>query len=196
MSRVRWDTRLLALVVAGAVALAAAGVLGYVTVRDAGDTDTDDGPDVVARSADTRPETRRVVSRRGGFVVRVPVDLEVRRMRGAVHVTDPRRSLVVRVGPFGAGSLDASTRQLLGTIRDDYTGVRVLGRQRERVDDRPALVSYGRARNADGVRLRFAVVMVRDRPRNYAIATFAAAGTDPAAVLPRVGAVIDSFRVR
>lgn len=183
------------LVAAGAVALAAAGVLGYVTVRDAGGAE----PQVVARSGEgteAGPETRRVVSRPGGFAVRVPVDLEVRRMRGSVRVTDPTRSLVVSIGPFEGGSLDAATRQLLGTIRDEYTRVRVLGRQRARVDDRRALVSHGRARNTEGVRLRFAVVMVRDRPRNYAITTFAAAGSEPAAVLPKVEMITDSLRLR
>jgi len=186
----RYDVKLAGLVAVSLLGLAAAGLLGYVTVRDVGA----EQPPSASAPPSAGVDTRRVASRAGGFSVRVPRDMRVRRLDGSLFLTAPEGTLSVTVGPFRGGSLREAGRRLLGSVRAEYSRVRVNGRTRTRVGGRPAILSHGRATNDDGVRLSFAVVMVRGRPRNFAITTFADAKADPTAVVPRAEAITRSFR--
>ena len=70
---------------------------------------------------------------------------------------------------------DDASRAVLRRVRSSYDGVRVTTTRRDRVGGRPALSTYGRATNRSGTELRFALVVVRAKPRNYGIASFTAA---------------------
>ena len=49
--------------------------------------------------------------------------------------------------------------------------------------------------NAKKVQISFVNVVVKAKPRNYAINAFTAADSDPLFVVPRVNAIIDTFEV-
>jgi hypothetical protein len=183
------DLKTVALVVVGVLALAGAGWFGYLTLGG-GD---DDGTAAAASPL----ATRRVVSTAGGFSIRVPEDLTVTRASRSVRLTSRGKDLVVSVGPIGAGRLPRATAAFLDTVRSGYAHTTVLGHRKERVDGRKARTTYGqvRARNG-GPRLRFVVVTVAARPHNYALTAFTAHDSDPAVVLPRVDAIVNSFHVR
>ncbi len=182
------DPKAVALVVVGLLALAAAGWFGYLTVRG-GRTD--------ATAAAAPVHTRRVVSKAGGFSLRVPTDLAVTRASRSVRLTSRGKDLIVSVGPIDGGRLPQATSALLGTVRSGYAHTTVLGHRKERVDGRRARTTYGQVRaKKGGPRLRFVVVTVAARPHNYALTAFTAHDSDPSVVLPRVDAIVSSFHVR
>lgn len=174
------------LVALGVVALLVAGLLGYVTLRDSGGTS-----DQAAAAVDTRA----FVSQAGGFSLRVPADLKVAQSGSTARFTSADKDLVVSAGPIASGPLQSATVTFLDTVRQGYPDVKWLGSHKERVDGRPALDTYGQVRNAKGVPLRFVVVTIAARPRNFAVTAFTAHDSDPAVVLPRVDAIVNSFHV-
>jgi hypothetical protein len=183
--RDRWLTVLVAV---GVVALLAGTALGITALRS---DDADEAPAAAPRKAAL---TKRVESAKGGFVLRAPTAMRVKREGRVVRLTSRDRALVVTVGPGEPGTLPAASKQLVGRIRSSYSSVQVIGRRNETVDKRTALTTYGRATSGK-VKLRFAVLVVKARPRNYAITTFTAAGSDPKTVLPAVNQVVGSFHV-
>jgi len=168
----------------GLVALLAAAYFGYLTVRG---RLTDAAPEAVA------VRTRTVTG--PGFRIGVPASMTVTRRHGTLTLADRAHSLVVTVGRTTEGPLRHAARDFVGSLRDGYRRVRVLGQQPQRVAGRPALATYGHAVNAHGARIRFVTVAVRARPRVYAITAFAAYGSDPTRVLPRVNAIASTFRL-
>ncbi len=187
----RRDPTFVALVALGALALLGGGLFAYVTARDTlrgtGDT-TDPAPAAL--------HTHRFASKAGGFSLRVPTDLTVKRSGAGARFTSADQDLVVSVGPIPGGPLRSATRGFLDTLRKSYPQVQVLGRRNERVGGHRALATYGRTRNAGRIPLRFVAVTVAARPRNYVLAAFTARDTDPTVVLPRVDTIVNSFRVR
>lgn len=182
------DLKTVTLVVVGVLALAAAGWFGYLTLRGGADDGTAPAASPLA--------THRVVSKAGGFSLRVPKDLTVTRASRSVRLTSRGKDLVVSVGPIGGGRLRHATSAFLDTVRSGYARTTVLGHRKERVDGRKARTTYGQVRaKAGGPRLRFVVVTVAARPHNYAVTAFTAYGSDPARVLPRVDAIVSSFHV-
>ncbi len=199
------DRRLVVLLAVGVVALLAGSGLAWA-IWDRGEESTPTraasapGPSSSApdSSGSTTAETvagDRFVSRAGGFSVRVPAGMSRARDGDAARFTDRARGVAVTVGPTSGGPLRDVSRSLVRRLRAAYTEVRVSKPLRDRIDGRPTLSTYGTARNRAGTELRFAVVVVRARPRNYGLTTFAAAGSDPAEVLPRVTTITRSFRV-
>jgi hypothetical protein len=119
----------------------------------------------------------------------------VRKDRRTVRLTASDRSVVVTIGPGGTGRLAAASTRLVRTVSRSYTAVRVLGHRHDRVDGRAALTTYGLVRTSRQVPLRFLVLVVTAKPQNYALTTFAAAGSDPRRVLPLVDQVAGSMHV-
>ena len=68
-------------------------------------------------------------------------------------------------------------------------------KKHETVDGHEAEATYGQATNAKKAKIRFANVVVKASPRNYAITTFTLADADPLFVLPRLNAIVDTFEV-
>lgn len=186
LSRLAEGRRALVPAVVGVLALLLAAVFGYVTFRDPGPSEQE------AASV----HTNRFVSRKGGFSVEVPDDLDVTRSGRTAKFVSEAKDLVIVVGPGHAGPLRPASKRLSRTLAKRYQRFDLLGSKPETVDGREALTSYGRATNADKVKIRFVSVVVRARPRNYTIVAFTAFGSDPAEVLPRVNAVVNGFEVR
>ena len=189
VSRIFGSRRVVVPVAIGIVALVLGGLFAFITFR--GD---DDVPAAEEPSA-SEVDSRSFVSKKGGFALDVPADLDASRNGRTATFAADDRSLVVTIGPGEAGRLSPASRKFLRTLRRGYEGFRLLGTEEQQVDGRPALASYGQATNAEDVKIRFVVVVVRDQPRNYTISAFTALGSDPDAVLPRVNAMVNSFTV-
>lgn len=208
----------LPLVAVGLVALLLAGLLGYVTLRDALDTgpgagpvsgpvsgpasdpesDPEPGPESDPESpepAPEPPETKRVVHHRGGFAVAVPTVMEVTREGRTLKLTAEDANLVVNVGPGESIPLPRAHSAFLRTLQGGYRDVDLIGTERTLVDDRPAVTTAGRATNSSGVPIRFVVLTVAAGPQTFTIAAYTARDSDPAATLPLVNAVANGFQV-
>lgn len=170
-------------VAVGVLALLAAGWFGYLTLRGA-----PGAPQPVAAT------TRRAIAHE--FSIGVPHGMQLTRRHGTLTLTSREHDLVVTVGPTVAGPLRHAAHRFVRSLRDGYRRVRVLGHQPKSIGGRQALATYGQAVNRRHVRLRFVTVMVRARPRDYAITAFTAYGSDPHRVLPQVDAIASTFRVR
>lgn len=180
------------LVVTGVCALLLAAVLGYVTLRDTVGAEESSG---TASLETTRVDTDRVVSMRGGFAVEAPTDMVTRKKGGTVRLTARDHSLVVTVGKGARGPLSEANSRFLADLAKEYDRFKLVASEPLTVDGRLALSTSGRATNTAGVKIRFVVVTVRAKPRNYSIVAFAARDSDPAEVLPRVNAVANGFEV-
>lgn len=182
--------------VVGVIALVMAGYLAWLTVRgdDVGSARRGDSG---ATATPTTPAlaVRRVVNQAGGYSVAVPKGLKATRKGPATTIVDRAHTMSVVISPTPRGALAANNRAVLKTMRSSYRRVSLLTSQKQRVDGRPAVVSYGRAVTRKQVRLRFVLTTVKGPKRNFAISTFAAADSNPTKVLPRVRAITNGFRV-
>ncbi len=133
---------------------------------------------------------------KGGFTVAVPQGLTGRRVGRSLYLTNSGHNLVVVIGPSQAGSLARTNSAIVAAMRHSYHSVVLTGHRSESVTGRAALATSGSAVNANGSKLRFVQLSVAAKPRNFTIATYAGAGTDPRWVLPRISLVLNSFRVR
>lgn len=179
------NIRMVVPVQVGVVALLAGGFFFYLTLRG-----TPDEP-----AATPQVESTRLVSREGGFSIGVPEGLTASRHGKTVRLTSKDKSLVVTAGPVGTGSLTQNSDQFVKSLEAGYSGVRVLGREPQRVNGRSALATFGQAINAKKVKIRFVSVVVSARPRDYSINTFTALDTDPDVILPKANAVVDTFEI-
>lgn len=188
VTRLFGSRRVLVPVTVGVTALLVGGLFAYITIRDSGER-----PDTTSASG---VQTRAFASRQGGYALDFPSDLKVERNARTTRFTARDKSLVVTVGPGEAGRLKPASRRFLRSLSAGYRNVRVLAVESERIDGKPARISFGQARNAQNVRIRFVAAMIRHQPRNYTITAFTAFGSDPRVVLPRVNAIVNSFEVR
>lgn len=176
------------LVAVGVLALTLAVVLGVLTWLDVrGSEEKVAGPEPVA--------TERKVFRRGGFALAVPQDMEVRRRGRTAQLVGDDPELVVDVGPASSAQLRRAHRAFLRSIDRGYAKVRLIGRERGRLNGRRSLTTAGTAVNDADVPIRFVVVTVRARPTAYTMAAYTARESAPEQVLPRVNAVVDGFEV-
>ena len=174
----------------GVVTLLLGSYFAFLTFRDVWVVP---GTDKVAETP--RVKTTRLVSRAGGFSLRVPKDMSVSRKGRAVLVSNHAKTLVVTVGPGEGGPLREATQRYLSTLEERYQESRLVDSRPQQVDGRHALTSYGQAVNRRDAKLRFVALMVRAAPRNYTITAFTSFDSDPTVVLPRVQAVANGFRV-
>lgn len=191
ITRLFGSRRIVVPVTVGLVALLVGGLFAYITIRDRGDEPSDEAAAASAVEVKTEP----FVSRKGGYSLDVPTALESTTQGPVTTFTSQDKALVVTVGPGERGKLEPASKRFVRTLRDGYRRFDLLGTQKQTIDGRPALVSFGQATNSDKVRIRFVAVVVTNRPRNYTITAFTAFDSDPAVVLPRVNAIVNSFRV-
>lgn len=139
--------------------------------------------------------TEALVDKAGGFQIRVPQGLHGRLDGQSALVASKDRSLLMVVAPSGNGPVRAANQAVVASMRASYDRLKVLGHRPERVHGRRGLSSFGTATNHAGVRVRWVQLTVHAKPRTFTIATYARHDTDPRWVLPRVNAVVNSFRV-
>ncbi|HLN75460.1 MAG TPA: hypothetical protein VK204_00365 [Nocardioidaceae bacterium] len=171
-------------VVVGVCALLLASLLGYVTLRD-----------TVFDDAAASSESHEYFSRSGGFSVTAPTALRMDAKGRTMKFMSQDKSLVINVGPGEKGSLKAADQRFLSRMQEGYRRFDLMATESMKVDGRPAVTSSGQATNANNVRIRFVVVTVQAKPRNYTIAAYTAHDSDPTVVLPLVNAVANGFHV-
>lgn len=176
------------LVVVGVLAILVGSALAVLTWRDL--REPDDEP-----HARAPVETERAVSRRGGFAVAVPLDMEVRRRGRTMELRAADPELVINVGPASSKRLAQAHRTFLRTVDRGYARVRVIGRERGQVSGRRSLTTSGTAVNEAGVPIRFVVLTLAARPRAYTLVGFTARDAPPDVVLPRLNAAVEGFEV-
>ena len=105
------------------------------------------------------------------------------------------KTLSVLAGPAEIGTIQKSSTAFLQAMKQSYKNVRVVRSEERKIDGHQAKLTYGRAENDKKVQISFVNVVVKAKPRNYAINAFTAADSDPLFVVPRVNAIIDTFEV-
>jgi hypothetical protein len=169
--------------VAGVIALVVAVYLGWLTFRH-------DGPDRPVTVA-----THRLVNHKGGYSLKVPQGMKAVRSGAATRILDKDRTVTVTVTPTRRGRPADNNKAVLRAMAATYRTVHLTTSQRQRIDHRPAVASYGQAVTRKGVALRFVLITVKGHRHNFAISTFTAADSDPRTVLPRVRAIANGFHV-
>ena len=171
----------------GVIALLAGGFLIYLTVVK--------GPAETSPPAVKAVETKPFVAKSGGFRLGVPEGVNAVQVGKTVNLSTKDKSLVVTAGSIGERSLEAGSKAFVSSLKATYSGVVVLGTDTQRVDGRAALATFGQAVNAKKVKVRFVNLVVTAEPRNYAINSFTAFDSDPRVILPKVNAIVSTFRV-
>jgi hypothetical protein len=185
------NKRMLVPSVVSAVALLAALVVTYTAFLS-----PPDAPREAPKLGTTlEPVPSRVESAKGGFAVLVPDGVSARKNGRTVTLTTSDRALVVTVGPIDGGSLILNSEDFLVVMRKLYTKVHLGETKVLRVDGREALSTSGDAVNARKIRIRFVNVLVKARPRNFAITSFSPFDSDPKTKLPVMNAITDGFTV-
>lgn len=139
--------------------------------------------------------TTPLVDRAGGFRIRVPHGLHGRLDGHSALVANKHRSLVLVVAPSGHRPVRAANRAVVAGMRAGYHRLRIIGHRHQRVHGHRGLSTFGTATNHAGVRIRWVQLTVKAGPRTFTIATYTRHDSDPHWVLPRVNAVVNSFRV-
>ena len=160
-------------------------------------------PDPTSRTASASPTpsptpeiaTTRLVSKRGGFAVGVPDDVKAKKVGPAVTMMSADKVLSVVVAPVESGPISVSRKAFMRGMKEIYTKVKVTRTESQTIDGKKATATYGQARNAKKVQIRFVNFVVKSSPRNYAINAFTTRESDPLFVLPRVNAIANSFEV-
>ena len=160
-------------------------------------------PDPTSRTASASPTpsptpeiaTTRLVSKRGGFAVGVPDDVKAKKVGPAVTMMSADKVLSVVVAPVESGPISVSSKAFMRGMKEIYTKVKVTRTETQTIDGKKATATYGQARNAKKVQIRFVNFVVKSSPRNYAINAFTTRESDPLFVLPRVNAIANSFEV-
>lgn len=179
---IRWSITAPAII--GTAALVVAGYLAWLTFQH------DDKPTQPVKVA-----TNTLVNTSGGYSVKVPKGMKASRKGVTTRVVDKGRSVTVTITPTRSGKPADNNKDVLRAMVSTYRTVRLTTSERQRIDDRAAVASYGQAVTKKGVPLRFVLITVKGSQRNFAISTFTAEDSDPRTVLPRVRAIANGFHV-
>jgi hypothetical protein len=139
--------------------------------------------------------TKRLVSKKGKFAVGVPEDVTAKKVGFGVTMRSADKVLSVVITPVESGKISVSSKAFMQGMKESYTKVKVTRTENSILDGRKANATYGTARNAKKVQVRFVNIVIKSSPRNYAITAFTAGNSDPLFVLPRVNAIAKTFEV-
>lgn len=209
IERLRNDRSVAVPAAVGAVAIVLAVVVilwssrgnetGATTTSNEAPTTSEATPKATPTTATKAPPaqitSKAFTYRKGGYRLDAPTDLVARNKGRTTRFTAKDKSVVITVGQSLAGRLAPTQKRFLSTLSKSYGKVKVIKAENLKIDGKPARATYGRATNSKGGDISFVTFMVRDRPRNFAITAYTAAGSDPATVLPRVNRVVNSFEV-
>ena len=173
--------------VAVAVAvLLSAGLLAWFTLagRDEGSA--------ASPAAQAGPSS--VVSRAGGFSLRVPSDLTGSRNGRGVQLTTPDKTLLINVAPGPRRPLAAAQASALRAVKQAYRQVRVDPGTSTRMGGLPARRSVGSLARADGGRLVFSVTTAAKGGRTWSVVMFATRDVTSDQLDEWYRPVLDGFR--
>jgi hypothetical protein len=139
--------------------------------------------------------TKRLVSKKGKFAVGVPENVTAKKVGPAVTMTSADKVLSVVIAPVESGKISVSSKAFMKGINAAYTNVKVTRTEDQMLDGHEAKATYGTAKNAKKVQLRFVNIVVKSTPRNFAINAFTLSDSDPLFVVPRINAIANTFEV-
>jgi hypothetical protein len=139
--------------------------------------------------------TTRLVNKKARFAIGVPDKVIAKKVGFTVQMMTADKTMSVLAGPAEIGTISKSSKSFIAAMKQSYKHVRVVRSEARKVGGHKGKLTYGRAQNAKKVEISFVNVVVKAKPRNYAINAFTAADSDPLFVVPRVNAIIDSFEV-
>ena len=142
-----------------------------------------------------RRDSSLVVNKAGGYSIRVPEGMEPTTNGKVTRVADAPRTVLITVTPTRPGSPAETSTAVLAKLGSTYRNVDVDSHQRQTVDGRAALASFGRATSRKGVDLGLVVVTVKSGNRSFAI-TSVAAGGNTERMPPQLRTVMNSFHAR
>ena len=137
---------------------------------------------------------KQYVNRKAGYSFRYPANWRLRRRGRVAELVSASRDAVVSIGRGPRGSLLEASSAFVDTLENVHERVEVDNSRVSRIAGRRSLLVAGSAVNPSGLRLRFLTIIVPAQGRNFAIAIFAARGSDLRKVLPPVQRIVASFR--
>ncbi|MGH3765850.1 MAG: hypothetical protein ACRDS0_20795 [Pseudonocardiaceae bacterium] len=137
---------------------------------------------------------QEVVNAAGKYRVEAPTGWSTTQEGRTTTLTSPDQATVVTLGVGRIGPLPVAGTLFFQQVAGNYKNVQVLPPEAKDVGSRSALIYGGVGTNAKNVSIRFLAITVENKPTNYAIAVFTAAGSDPKVVLPQVNHLVDTFQ--
>ena len=179
------------------ICLAGAIYYGYHAVKGPEPKPKPDASRTASATPSAAPtvNTTRLVNKKGGFAVGVPDNVTAKKVDFAVQMMTPDKVMSVLAGPAEVGSISVSGKAFIKAMKQAYKDVRVVRTESRKIDGHKAKATYGRAVTAKKVKISFVNVVIKAKPRNFAINAFTATGSDPMFVVPRLNAIINSFEV-
>ncbi len=179
------------------IGLLGAAYYGYHAVKGPDPEPRSDSSRTASASPSPTPEvkTTRLVSKKGGFAFGVPDDVTAKKVGPAVTMTTADKVLSIVISPVESGSISLSSKAFMRGMKDAYTNVEVTNSENQTIDGRKAKATYGQAKNAKKVEIRFVNIVIKSTPHNFAISAFTVGSSDPLFVLPRVNAIANTFEV-
>jgi hypothetical protein len=146
--------------------------------------------------AGEEPDRRTVefVNAAGGYGFVVPSSWALREDGVTTRIESPSGRIRASFGPGPAGTLAEASAQLLRSLGGSER--ELIGSRRDRIGDASSLLVSGTARDDAGRLVRFLAITIRSKPGagNLAITITVPARSDPDRVLPRLEAIVSSFR--
>ena len=181
------------------IGLLGAAYYGYHAVKG----EPEAKPDATSRTATATPTpsptpevaTKRLVSKKGKFAVGVPENLEAKKVGPAITMMSTDKVLSVVVAPVESGKISVSSKAFMKGMNAAYTNVKVTRTENQMIDGNKAKATYGTAKNAKKLQLRFVNIVIKSTRRNFAINAFTASNADPLFVVSRVNAIANTFEV-
>ena len=182
-----WLTRRAATITVAVVALLTAGLLAWVALAGG------DGDSAATPAAQDGPLS--VVSRAGGFSLRVPTDLTGTRNGRGVQLATPDKTLLINVAPGPRRSLPDAQASALRAVKQAYRQVRVDLGTSTRMGGLPARRSVGTLARDDGGQLVFSVTTAATGGRTWSVVMFATRDVTADQLDEWYQPVLDGFRV-
>ncbi|MCA1833194.1 MAG: hypothetical protein ABR548_01350 [Actinomycetota bacterium] len=148
-------------------------------------------------SGGAAPETAPTSSfsnQEGGYSLRFPSTWTATAIGPTTRFSSPSNDVVVGVGKLPAGALAAASQSFTDEVLRLYRGVRINGRQAQRIGGRPALLTAGDASNLTRAHIRWMTITIDYGGKNFGISVFTNEGSDPKEVLPDLQRLVASFR--
>ena len=139
-------------------------------------------------------DTSEVVNTAGGYRIEVPDGWSATQDGRTTKVTSPEGETLITFGMGRTGPLPVAATLFFQQVGGNYRDVQVFPPDANKVGTRNALTYGGIGTNKQDARVRFLAITVENTPTNFGITVFTEANTDPAATLPAVNQIVDSFR--
>lgn len=178
------------LVLSGIALAALLGAAALVLTRP------DEAPAPPPPTPTPSPSLQMYVNRRAGYSFSYPPGWRLEKRRSAARLLNPAATIGISFGFAPDGDLRQASRRFVASIAASYRDPGVRAAEVQQIAGHNSLLVSGEGTNERGVRIVFLAITIDGPRRNYGISVFARKAAGPAAVLPSVQEIVDSFRLR